>query len=97
MYNFTNITNANSTLDIIQAINTDFTGGLFIILMLVALFVIILTNLSYHNLGAAFVVAGFVTSTLTGLLWMAELVPMFALIIAMILPAVGIMMVFFLK
>lgn len=95
MYNLTNITDANSTLQMIQAINTDLTGGVFIMLMLLSLFVIILINMSFFNPSSAFMVAGFIVSVISGLLWVAELLPTFILVVAMVMPLIGIFWVMF--
>lgn len=87
MYNFTNIINANNTLEMVQAVSTDWTSGIFLLLFLVvALFVVIFINLSYYNISAAFLVASFMASALTGLAFLAGLVPLYALIIMLILP-----------
>ena len=93
--NFSNFTAANSTVQYIQAVNTDLTGGWFGILIVIALFTVLFIRLMYYNIAAAFLAAGFITATLSTLLWMVGIVPLFVLIITLILPMIGMFLVKF--
>jgi len=94
LYNLSTISGQNSTLGILTSINNDLTGGMFMILVLVALFVIILLNTEYVNFTSAFLGAGFITNVLGGLLWLSGLLPLYVFLITLILPLVGIILVF---
>lgn len=97
VYNMSNVTNANSTLEIITAVSSDLTGGIFIILMIVALFVIIFVNLSYYHVSSSLAVASYLTAIIGGFLWLAGLVPLKILIMLLILPIIGTFAMFFTK
>lgn len=89
MINFTNITNANSTLQMLQQVNVDLTGGVFIMLLVIALFAIMLINFIYYNVSAAFLVAAVFTNLVSGMLWMAGMVPFTIFIVTLVLTPIG--------
>ena len=90
MYDFSNITSANSTLQIIQFINKDWTNGSFVLLMLFSLFVIIYLNVSFYSAPNALAVTSFVMMILTGLCWLAGLIGLYVLIIVEVILFIGI-------
>ena len=71
--NLTNMTISNSTLDILRYVNTDLTGGTFVIWLIVALFVVIIINMSFYGQKDAFLVASFITTIISWYLWLAQL------------------------
>jgi len=83
LYNFTNITNSNSTLQIVEALNLDFTGGWFIILFLIALTVILLINYTAGEFKETFLAVSFMMVLITGLFFIAGLVPVMVIIFAL--------------
>jgi len=90
IYNLTNITWANSTLEQLQAINVDLTGGFFAMLLVFALFIIIFINLSFYNISAAFMVASFFATVISGLMWLAGFVPLLIFVMAIILTVISV-------
>ena len=93
IYNFTNIVLANTTLEQFAAVNTDLTGGLYTILILVALFVIMMINLSYMSLSGSFLTSSFMCAVIGSLFWIAGLVPLYVMIVLLILPVIGVFLV----
>ena len=94
LYNLTNFTAINSTVEQLQWVNTELTGGLFGILIVIALFAILIMRLMYYNFSVAFLAASFMTATLSIFIWLLDLIPTYALIIVMILPMVGVIIVY---
>ena len=75
MYNFTNITAANSTLEMLRAANADIFDGWFTILLLVALFIIIFVNTSFYGSKESMLATSFIVGLLSWFMWFAELFP----------------------
>lgn len=90
-FSFTNITAANSTLQIIDAINKDWTGGMFGILMLASLGIIIYINLSYYGTKENFLYTTFYLSIIAGLMWLAGLIGMYVFVICVVLAFIGVL------
>lgn len=84
-YDLTNITAANTTYELIRYINIDLTVGMLGIMMIVALFFIILINMSFYEAKHFFLIATFFITIIAGLAWIAGLVTMFVLIGCIIL------------
>ena len=97
LINFTNITMANSTLQQLQAIHLDITGGWFAILLCISLFIIIFISMSFYEVGGAFLIASFFTTMIAGLFWMAGFVPTIVFVSATIFMAIGVVLVTFIK
>jgi len=89
MISFTNITAANSTLQILTAINNDWFKGLFGILLLFSLFIIIFMNLSFYGTKENMLFTSFFIAIIAGFMWLAGLVGMFVFIIAIVLAFVA--------
>ena len=95
MINFTNITAANNTLEIVQAINTEFMNGLFFTLALLAIGMIIFITVSARHMAKeAFLFTAFFISIIGGLLWLAGLVPFYVVLIALFLPMIAMFLYF---
>jgi uncharacterized membrane protein (DUF485 family) len=97
VFNFTNITSGNSTLDILQTVNNEMFGGLFTILLVVALFFIIFINLSFYKASSAFMAASLFTTMITMFLYFSGLVPLMVFVISMVLTLIGILLALFIK
>ena len=76
---------ANTTYELIRCINTDVTGGYFGILMIVALFVIVLLNMAYHDAENMFVIASFFVTVVSALGWISGLVPLYVWIVSLVM------------
>lgn len=74
-YNMTELVNATNVLDIIKELNTDYTGGFFILMALIAFFIILMSNFSFEGAKVGFLVTSFLVSSTTGLFWLAGLAP----------------------
>lgn len=94
LYNLSTVVLSNSTLEVITAINNDLTNGLFMILSIVALFLIYLLNTEYIDFPTAFLGASFITNVMAGFLWLAGLLPLYIMLITLVLPFVGLILVF---
>lgn len=92
MYDFANITGANSTLQILQSVNTDWSGGILGIMILLVLGVIVFMNLSAYGTKETFLVTTFYISIMAGLLWLSGLVGMYVLIICIVLLFVAVLL-----
>jgi hypothetical protein len=93
-YNLTNVTNANTTLDILKAIDKDMLGGTFAIMMLVSLGIILFINYGFKSPKEAFLMTGFFVSIIAGLMWLAGMIPFFIAVFALILPFIGLILFF---
>lgn len=85
MFNFSNVTAANNTIDMISAINTDITGGWFIILLVISIFVIIFINQSYYHTKHALLMAGFISAIVVNMFWWAGMVPYYLFLVVNVL------------
>lgn len=84
--NFTNITAANTTLELIQSINIELGGaGMFILLTVIAFFVILWLNYDAGSAKDTFLITSFLTGTLTSFLWLAGLAPLYLAVVTWIL------------
>lgn len=87
LYNFTHVLAANSTLDYIDAttnLTPFFPAGIAL-----AVFAVLFLSLKSTDTASMLMVAGFFTTSLTGLLWLAGYMPFFILIICMLITVVG--------
>ena len=73
MYNFTNITNKNTTLELIQSVNYELTGGMFSLLIIIALGIIIFMSTQNQGIGESFILTNFILSIVAGLFWVTGL------------------------
>jgi cation transporter-like permease len=80
MYNLTNLTSSQSLLDIIRFTNNDATGGLFMALMIVAIFFILLLNLMKWDFTDAILISSWVCFILSSMLLYMKLVPFIVVI-----------------
>jgi len=87
-YNLTNITDGNSTVEIVKNVNA-MTDGWFGILFAMAIFAVILIYISFYNFGVAFMAASFLTAILTSYLYYLDLVPLRVPVMSMIFVFVG--------
>lgn len=87
LVDLTHVIIANSTVEIFQGIN-GLSSGLFGVLFLVAIMVIVLINLSFHDAKDFFLVAAFFTAMISGYAFLAGLVPLIMLIIGLVLVVV---------
>lgn len=85
MYDFVNITAANNTIELINAINMDWTGGVFGILILVVAGIVIFINLSFYGTKEAFLFASFYASIMAGLAWLSGLVGIYIFVISVVI------------
>ena len=84
-YNLSNISETNSTLEILRAVNLDIGQGWFTIMLLIALFVIILINWTYYSAKEALLASSFFASFIAWMMWLAALVPILVPIIASVI------------
>lgn len=89
-YNLTNITDGNSTVEIVQTVNT-MTNGWFGILFAISIFAVILIYISFYNFGVAFMAASFLTAILTSYLYYVELVPLIVPIFSIVFVFIGVL------
>jgi len=68
VYNTTNITNANTTLQMFEAVNA-MSGGLFIGLLLLGLFLVVFFSLKHHNTKVVFIADSAFISIIAILVW----------------------------
>ena len=96
LYNLTNITNANSTVGIMQMINIDLTGGAFGTMLVLTLFAILFVyNSKGRGSEGAFLAASFLTSIMTGFLFLAGVVGFSMLITVIIVTVIATMIAIF--
>lgn len=95
VFNFTNITNANSTLQVLQGVNNTLVGGNFWILVIVAIAFVILINLTFYRFKGALTAMSFTVSIISGLFFLAGLVPFYVAIIGLVQLVVMLMVSFF--
>lgn len=96
LYNLTNITAANSTVGIIQSINIDLTGGSFSFMLIITLFAILFVyNSKERGAEGAFLAASFLTSIMTGLLFLAGVVGFSILITVIIVTVIATILAIF--
>lgn len=88
LYNLTALSQTNSTLDIMQGINT-MTNNWFGILFGVALFAIIFIYLSSYNITFAFTSASILTTFLNSYLYYVGMFPLYGLIISICFVFIG--------
>lgn len=87
-YNLTNITDGNSTVEIVQNINT-MTNGWFGILFAISIFAVILIYISFYNFGVAFMATAFLTAILTSYLYYLDLVPVIVPVFSIVFVFIG--------
>lgn len=97
MYNLTLITQANTTLQVLDAIDLAIYGGAFFVFALVALFIILMINASFYPAKDFMLFASFFVSIIAGLLWVAGLVPFYAALVAILLSVAFMITWFFAK
>lgn len=95
VYNFTNLTNANSTLEQIIEIDKHFTGGFFSILIILSFFVILLVKMLPYGARQSFATASFISSVISALLWISGFTNILPMIITLIMTIIGIFLIFF--
>lgn len=87
LVNLTGVIMANSTVEIFQGMN-GLTGGIFGLLFLIAIGIIVMINLSFHEAKDIFLVASFFMALIGGYAFLAGLVPLIMFIIALVLTVV---------
>ena len=87
---FSNITSANSTLQLINFINLDWTDGLFGVLLIVILGVVILANLRFYGTKENFLFTSFFLSIIAGLAWLAGIIGIYVFLVCVIMAFIGI-------
>lgn len=95
-YNFTNFTNANTTLEQVIEIDQNFTGGVFSLLIIAALFIVLFVRFLPYSPFQAFAGASFISSILSALFWIAGFVDLIAMIVTLIMTVSGIVLMIFL-
>lgn len=90
LYNFANITAANTTRELAIAVN-DLTGGIFGILLLVSLVLIIMINLAFYNIKTQLSIASFFAVVISILAWISGLIPLFVVVVCIIFLIVSIL------
>jgi hypothetical protein len=84
-YNFTPVTQANTTLQLMDALDVSIFGGMFFFLLVIAAGAIIIINLAFYKAKDFMLYGAFFISIISGLLWIAGLVPFVVAIGAMCL------------
>lgn len=94
MVNLTSIALANNTIEQVQAVNTVAGDGLFMILVLVAMYVIVFLKFAHYPIASAFLGVSFIGSVFATLFFLMALIPFYVLIIALIMPLIGVFLAF---
>ena len=91
IYNLTDIMQANSTLEYLIGVNSLF--SIYPILIAVAIFVVLLINISADNLGAGVMMSGFFLTTIMGFLWLSGYISFMIVVFSMIISLIGVLLV----
>lgn len=90
LYNLSNVTAANNTLQILHAVNVDLTGQMFSIMVILLIFVVMIVAFSRQiEPQGAVLTAGFLTSIITILLWLAGFAPFQAVIYMVVITTIA--------
>ena len=96
LYNFTNLTNASSVLQITKVIDSDsFMTGFFVLFALIGFMVVMMTNYEYKGAKEVFVMSSFVVGNIIGLLFLSGLASIMYLIMGLVLVVISILVYFF--
>lgn len=95
MINFTNITDANTTFDMLIGVTSTMSNGLFWWLTLFAFGVVVFINLSFYGSPTAFASTSFMLSIMSLMMWIAGLLPLYGAIVGLVLLAISIMLMKF--
>lgn len=95
--NFTEILAANTTLDILLGVNSAVSNNLFWWFAILALGVVAFINLSYYGSPSALALTSFIVAIISGLMWIAGLLPLYALIVSILLVFISVVLVFFME
>ena len=94
LYNLSNISTSNSTLDIIKYINLDLTHGMLLGIVLIVLFFVMLLSYNVGDFKLSLLIVSFFMVILTGLFWLSGLIPFFYLIFALAILVIAIILFF---
>lgn len=89
VYNLTNVTSANSPLDLVQATN-NLAHMLPATMMLIGTFIVLFIAMKNYPTKTAFGVSGITTAILATFLALAQLIPNTTLIIATVIGGIGV-------
>lgn len=90
--NLTNITQGNSTLQIITTINTELTYGMFGLFVLIAIFIILFVNMDQGSAKETFSIVTFITSIVAALFWISGIIPLYFVFVPLVLAFIGIVL-----
>ena len=94
---FSNITSANSTLQILNFINLDWTSGLFGVLLIAVLGIVLMANLRFYGTKDNFLFTAFFLSIISGLAWLAGIVGIYVFIVCVVLGFIGVFLAILLE
>lgn len=92
--NLTQISNTTDIYNILQIVNVDFTGGFYVLFVLIGFLIILFTNFGDQNPKDAFLVSSFFTAMVTGLFWLAGFAPTNLMIGSIVLVFISILIYF---
>lgn len=92
--NLTQISNTTDIYNILQIVNVDFTGGFYVLFVLIGFLIILFTNFGDQNPKDAFLVSSFLTTMVTGLFWLAGFAPTNLMIGSIVLVFISILIYF---
>lgn len=90
-YNLTNISAANSTLEIMRAINYDLSNGWFFLLLIIAMFIIIFINMSFYSAKDALLGASMYTTIVSWLFHFSSAVPSYVPVVATVVLVIAVL------
>jgi len=96
VYNFTNITLANNTAQLLSSINIDLSGGtMFLFFSLVIFSILLVYNSEGRSIAGTLLISSFITSILTSLMFLAGLVALKVVITFIIITVIAVVLIIF--